>query len=278
MPGVAAAPAGLPDVRGRRVLLVEDNAVNRQIAGEMLQNIGLGVDVAEDGGRALELLARAPAGHYGLVLMDLQMPRLDGHDTTAAIRADARHARLPIVALTAHTEAAVRERCVEEGMQDFVTKPIAPDELYRVVTHWLVAQDPPPAAVAPAPPAPSLPDEAVDDTLETRLPGFDAAGATRALGGSRSLYRAVLQRFALDQSASVERLGRLRREGRQVDALRLMHTLKGLAGTIGAARLREAASTYEDALRAAGGREWPDIGDLARELTSVLATIAAAGV
>ena len=111
---------------GRRVLVVEDNAVNRQIAGELLENIGLRVDMAEDGARALELLQGASATHYDLVLLDLQMPNLDGHDTTAAIRAERRFARLPVIAVTAHTQPAVRARCVEQGMQDFVTKPIAP--------------------------------------------------------------------------------------------------------------------------------------------------------
>jgi HPt (histidine-containing phosphotransfer) domain-containing protein len=139
------------------------------------------------------------------------------------------------------------------------------------VARWLAKAD----WAVPARPSPGA---RAASTLESRLPGLDAAGATRALGGSRELYRQVLQRFAHDQAASVERLGRFRRDGRHVDALRLTHTLKGLAGTIGAARLRLAAMTYEEALRVAGEGDWPDIHDLERELTSVLDTIAAAGV
>ncbi len=270
----AVARAGAPtELAGRRVLLVEDNAVNRQIASELLHNIGLAVEMAEDGARALEQLAAVPADHYALVLMDLQMPHLDGHDTTTAIRADARFARLPIVALTAHTQPAVRERCVAQGMQDFVTKPISPDELYRVVARWLGPGD---ASVpAAAPPTDAGPAAA----LESRLPGLDAAVAMRALGGSAEFYRQVLERFVLDQTDSIAQLGQYHREGRRVDALRLAHTLKGLAGTIGAGRLRAAAVDYEDALRTvSGAQDWPDFGDLARELAAVLDTIAAAGI
>ncbi len=271
---VAAARAPAPtDLAGRRVLLVEDNAVNRQIAGELLHNIGLAVDMAEDGARALELLAAVPADHYALVLMDLQMPHLDGHDTTTAIRVDARFARLPIVALTAHTQPAVRERCVAQGMQDFVTKPIAPDELYRVVARWLGPGDT--SVPTSAPPA----DTGSAAALESRLPGLDAAVAMQALGGNAEFYRQVLERFVHDQAESMAQLDQFRREGRQVDALRLAHTIKGLAGTIGAGRLRAAAVDYEDALRTVSGeRSWPDNGNLARELTAVLDTIAAAGI
>jgi len=298
-PDAAGAPAdGVPAAlrrhAGRRVLLVEDNAVNRQIACELLAGAGLVVDVAEDGEQALQRLAEARADHYDLVLMDLQMPRLDGHDSTVALRADGRYARLPVVALTAHTQPAVRERCLAEGMQDFVTKPIAPDELYAVVARWLG-----PAALAEraVPPAPARAravrvsasragadarERALAGQLAEALPGFEAAAAMAALGGSATLYRQVLQRFAQDQAGGAAAMQRLAALGRHAEAARAAHTLKGLAGTIGARRLRDLAADYEQGLRdvlatsTVAGADWPDPAALARELESVLGAIAAA--
>jgi len=279
----AAAIEALRIHAGRRVLLVEDNAVNRQIAGELLRHVGLVVDTADDGVDALDGLADAGPGHYALVLMDLQMPRLDGHDTAAAIRADPRFAALPIVALTAHTQPAERERCVALGMQDFITKPIAPAQLYEVVARWLGEAAAPVArarASAPARPAHERAGEgdAADSLadLAARLPDFDVASAVQALGGSVPLYRQVLRRFATDQAGSAAHLRVFRQEARFVDALRLTHTLKGLAGSIGAGALREAAIRYEAALRATPGEraeDWPDSAALEAQLRAVLDTI-----
>jgi signal transduction histidine kinase/CheY-like chemotaxis protein len=296
-PHVASAhAAAMAPLAGRRLLLVEDNAVNRQIAVELLRHVGLHVDTAEDGVRALDRLAAAPPDRYDLVLMDLQMPHLDGHDAAIAIRADPRFGALPIVALTAHTQPAVRERCVAQGMQDFVTKPIAPDELYRVVARWLSPELRAAAVAAPyqadaagpvrtvASPGPSAAPgvastvraHATLNDIAARLPGFDVVAAVQALGGSLSLYRQVLQRFAYDQAAAADHLQRARAERRHVDGLRLSHTLKGLAGTVGATRLRDVVAAYEQALRAMmsdRAEDWPDESALGRELRAVLDAI-----
>jgi len=281
---------------GRRILLVEDNAVNRQIAGELLRHVGLRVDTADDGVRALDRLAAAAPDHYDLLLMDLQMPHLDGHDAAVAIRADPRFGALPIVALTAHAQPAVRERCVAQGMQDFVTKPIAPAELYGVLARWLAPERRAAAAAQPYRATAPLPARTVASPgpaaapgvastvrahatltdIAARLPGFDVAVAVQALGGSLSLYRQVLQRFACDQGGSADHHRRARAERRHVDALRLGHTLKGLAGTVGATRLRDVVAAYEQALRAMmsdRAEDWPDESGLARELQAVLDAI-----
>ncbi|MEP6504475.1 MAG: response regulator, partial [Betaproteobacteria bacterium] len=294
--GAGGAAARMAPHAGRRILLVEDNAVNREIAGELLRHVGLHVDTADDGVRALDLLAAAAPDHYDLLLMDLQMPHLDGHDTTVATRADPRFGTLPIVALTAHTQPAVRERCVAQGMQDFITKPIAPDELYGVVARWLSPERGTATALAPfraSAPAPTrtvaTPGPAAApgvastvrahaslNDIAARLPGFDVATAVQALGGSLSLYRQVLQRFAYDQAQSADHLQRARAERRHVDALRLSHTLKGLAGTVGATRLRDVVAGYEQALRemmSDRAEDWPDEAVLSRELRAVLDAI-----
>jgi signal transduction histidine kinase/DNA-binding NarL/FixJ family response regulator/HPt (histidine-containing phosphotransfer) domain-containing protein len=312
--GVAAALAGR--FAGRRVMLVEDNAVNRQVAGGLLANVGLQVDMAEDGTQALALLGAAPPDHYDLVLMDLQMPHLDGHDTTAAIRADARFDALPIIALTAHAQPAVRARCAAQGMQDFVTKPIAPPELYRVVARWLGADGPSPvrsaarrpstdgaratpapvarasAGSAPAVHAPAATPTAPGEALPPSVRGLDVDHAIMLLGGSVPLYRQVLRRFSESQAGFAVQLSRLHALGQRTEALRLAHTLKGLAATIGAAALRDGCAAYELALArvaaapgtttgASGATDaemdaappWPDPASMVRALEAVLKAI-----
>jgi signal transduction histidine kinase/CheY-like chemotaxis protein len=310
-----AAQPSLPEFTGRRVMVVEDNPINRQVAGELLASVGLEVDMAEDGTRALALLGAVPPDHYDLVLMDLQMPHLDGHDTTAAIRADARFDALPIVALTAHAQPAVRARCTAQGMQDFVTKPIAPYELYRVVTRWLRHDDEPRQArgvdasparngapvarlaagsLAPgpiqAPPSPSPspspspttgaggaapPLPSPPDVLH--VDGLDVGPAVALLGGNASLYRHVLARFAESHAGFAAELAACHAQGRRAEGQRLVHTLKGLAGTIGAPALRDAAAVYEAALIGADPTgAWPDPAPMMRVLESVLRAIAEA--
>jgi len=284
--GPSAPGQAPPGLAGRRVMVVEDNPINRQVAGELLANVGLQVDMAEDGTQALALLGAVPPDHYDLVLMDLQMPHLDGHDTTAAIRADARFDTLPIVALTAHAQPAVRARCTAQGMQDFVTKPIAPTELYRVVTRWLRRDDSAPApgakdgAETPLNGAPvALPETGpgqaeASPVQALRVEGLDVGPAVAKLGGDVSLYRQVLARFAESNAGFASQLAGCRAQGRQTEALRLVHTLKGLAGTIGATALRDCAMAYEHAL--AGGdpaAAWPDSAALVQALESALRAI-----
>ncbi|WP_338847097.1 response regulator [Massilia sp. W12] len=144
------------------VLLAEDNEINQQITRELLQAVGLQADLAQNGREVLDKLAQHPPGHYPLLLMDLEMPEMDGHATTAAIRADARYAALPLVALTAHALPEIRERCLSDGMQDYLTKPIQPELLYACLARFLpLAGAPAAAPQAPeyAPPAVALPPQ-----------------------------------------------------------------------------------------------------------------------
>jgi PAS domain S-box-containing protein len=122
---------------GGRVLLVEDNDINQEIARELLSAAGVAVEIANDGKVALEKLHAADPNHFSLMLMDLEMPTMDGHATTIAIRSDARYDSLPIVAMTAHALAEIRDRCLQEGMQDYLTKPINPEHLYTTLGRWM---------------------------------------------------------------------------------------------------------------------------------------------
>jgi two-component system sensor histidine kinase/response regulator len=151
------APPSSPNARGRcrvksgeagdsvaRVLLVEDNLVNQQIALELLQAQNIAVDVAATGREALDLLHDGGPEAYDLVLMDLEMPQLDGHAATVELRKDARFDKLPVIAMTAHALAEIRERCLREGMQDYVSKPVEPEKLYATLARWIGSQLPPP--------------------------------------------------------------------------------------------------------------------------------------
>ena len=120
----------------QRVLLVEDNLINQKVASKLIQKLGFAVDVVADGQKAVEATARTP---YGLVLMDCQMPVMDGYEATVAIRRREQQGapRVPIVALTAHAMESNRERCLSIGMDDFVTKPITAGQLKQVLDDWL---------------------------------------------------------------------------------------------------------------------------------------------
>ena len=127
---------------GRRILLVEDDPLNREIAALLLGQVGLETDSAEDGEIAVTLAAK---GNYALILMDMQMPVMGGLDATRLIRASGTAHRIPIVAITANAFSEDRERCLAAGMDDFIAKPFNPDNLYATILKWLASADPRPA-------------------------------------------------------------------------------------------------------------------------------------
>jgi two-component system sensor histidine kinase/response regulator len=224
---------------GVRVLLAEDNDINQQIAVELLGTIGVQVDIANNGAEALAKLVDAGPLGYNLVLMDLEMPHMDGHAATVAIRKDARFKQMPIIAMTAHALAEIRERCLQEGMQDYLTKPINPEHLYQTIGRWLAqggapAALPQPASAHKAPPA----DVPV-------LDGIDTALGLRHVGGNSTFYLQLLDRFRQSQR---DMIGQLRAQigaGQWNDASRRAHTLRGVAANIGATATEHGARTLE---------------------------------
>jgi CheY-like chemotaxis protein len=135
--GSLPVAAGEQPFTGQRVLVADDNEVNVLIATELLKLAGLEADVAYDGNEAVRLALEAQPGRYALIFMDLEMPDMDGHDATLEIRRHPELADTPIVALTAHAIAEIRERCMAEGMQDYLTKPIYPEQLFELLARWL---------------------------------------------------------------------------------------------------------------------------------------------
>ncbi|WP_269533877.1 response regulator [Chitinimonas sp. BJYL2] len=222
---------------GQRVLLVEDNEVNQQIARELLESFGLDVDVAGNGRDAITRLHGVAPDHYALLFMDLQMPVMDGHEATLAIRTDTRYAALPIVAMTAHAMIEERERCLAEGMQDHISKPIDPEQLRACVLRWIGARHvETPATVLPA-----------GDEL-SHIAGLDARAGIRRVSGNTALYRRLLGQFASRFATSAATV-RTQLASDRTEAEREAHSLRGTAANLGADDLAELAGEIEEAIR-----------------------------
>ncbi len=239
----------LQALRGARVLLVEDNTLNQQVATELLEDAGFAVDVAENGQQAVD---RVQAQRFDIVLMDMQMPVMDGVTATRCIRADAAHRDLPIVAMTANAMQSDRDRCLDAGMNGFVSKPIEPSALWRALAQWIVpreglGQDLPraPRTVFVLGDAPSGPAE----SLPVGIEGVDMVAGLRRMGGKAPLYLSMLRKFKATQLPAWQSLRHALDAGDLATAERLAHTLKGLAGNIAAIPLQEASGALETALR-----------------------------
>lgn len=235
------------DYSGARVLLVEDNAVNQQIAIELLSIVGIACDVAEHGREAVEMALSAPLDRYAMILMDLQMPFMDGHEACIAIRQDKRLNHIPIVALTAHAVGDIRERCLAEGMQDFLTKPIYPEKLFELLDRWLKER----RVVDAAPPLSGQTVAAAFSTEDARfaaLTELDTVQGLAFMAGNHDLYLKLLERFRVHQATTAEKLDALLADQQYHEAERLAHTLKGLSASLGAGRLADLAATLEAAL------------------------------
>jgi two-component system, sensor histidine kinase and response regulator len=234
----------LARLQGARVLVVEDNELNQQVAVELLSAAGIRVDVAQNGSVGVQ---RVQETSYDVVLMDLQMPVMDGWEATRRIRALPGFARLPILAMTANALAGDRERSLAAGMNDHVTKPIDPEELFDVLLRWLTHRTVDAAERDTAAPVPTpLPEAGPPLDL---IPGLDTADGLRRVLGRREAYVGILRRFAEGQADIARDIRAALAEGRRADAERGAHTLKGVAGTIGARELQRQAAELEAALR-----------------------------
>ncbi len=229
----------VPDLQGICVLLAEDNEINQLIAMELLEDVGIVLDVVENGSLAVNKIINA-SKHYDIVLMDVQMPVMDGIEATRKIREHTQ--TLPIIAMTAHVMEEERQRCYQAGMNDHISKPIDPKQLYEVVEKW-AKKNPKPAAevVEELPPPPPS-----DEFPEQLLP-FDIPAALKRMNNKKVLLRKVLTDFHTKYANFMQQLQEA--IGQQnSDAARLAHTLKGIAATLGAKELSEAAGAVESVL------------------------------
>jgi two-component system, sensor histidine kinase and response regulator len=247
------------DLQGLRVLLVEDNLINQQIAAELMGAAKIVVDIADNGRVALDRLG---AGRqYDLVLMDLQMPEMDGYAATAAIRANPVWASLPVVAMTAHAMAEERQRCLDSGMNDHLAKPIDPDLLFDTLARWSGS-----IKRRGKPEQPVL-----DNVVSLRINGLDTVAALLRVNGNRSFYCRLLQQFATMQDGVASDVAALLADGKLQDAERVVHGTKGVAANIGAVELAQAAAELEKTVRAG----LPHVAALERFATAIANVVAA---
>ncbi|MDP2805148.1 MAG: ATP-binding protein [Gallionellaceae bacterium] len=241
---------------GRRILLAEDNAINREVALELLHGVGLNADVAEDGLQALEMIK---AQGYDLILMDMQMPHMDGVEATRAIRKLAEWRDKPIIAMTANAFDEDRHICEEAGMNDFVAKPVDPKVLYSVLSLWL-ARTPITEVSAVTAKLVEKPKEG-NGSAETVLqhlaviPGVSVARGLIALNGNAEKYASLMQRFVSEHSKDMNLLQTHLSAKEYEDARRLAHTIKGTAATMGAEKLSALAANIDARLRTRGETE-----------------------
>jgi signal transduction histidine kinase/HPt (histidine-containing phosphotransfer) domain-containing protein/BarA-like signal transduction histidine kinase len=238
-----SAPAKTLRLAGRHVLLVEDNDFNRDIAAEVLTDLGIAFTVAVNGREAVDQVATQP---FDLVLMDIQMPVMDGLTATKLIRADSRFRNLPILAMTAHAMSGDRERSLSAGMNDHITKPISFDELTMSLIQWMPA-GPAKRSQETAPGAATLPAE---DGVPELLPPFDIPAALLRNNGKPKLIRKLLLTFHERYANGIADLKGNLAQDKDDDAQRLVHSLKSLAAALEANQLADAAFAVEKALRA----------------------------
>ncbi|SFU45399.1 hybrid sensor histidine kinase/response regulator [Pseudoduganella namucuonensis] len=252
-------------VRGAWLLLVEDNEVNQEVAQQLLGDAGVRVDVASNGAMAL---AKIAVNDYDGVLMDCQMPVMDGYDATRKLRENPRFSELPVIAMTANAMVGDKEKCLEAGMNDFIAKPIEVAQLFTTLARWIKVRDPQRVAEAPPPPA--------RDTLPP-IPGLKMEAALRRVGGNVKLMRKLLGRFVETQMDVMDRIAAAIDDNDLVAATREAHTCKGLAGNIGASGVADSAARLEYMLGhgVEAGRD-EAIAALALELREVIGVIVAA--
>jgi PAS domain S-box-containing protein len=232
-------------LKGARVLLVEDNDMNQELAMELLANAGMTVVLANHGQEALDILARDP--HFDGVLMDCQMPVMDGYTATRQIRQNPAFKHLPIVAMTANAMAGDKEKVLEAGMWDHIAKPLNVAAMFATLAKWIH-----PAQAAGGPPA--TPKSAVAHEPDTRasgvfgdisLPGIDTRFGLATAMNKEELYRRLLLKFREGQGTFAELFAKARGDSDPTAAQRCAHTLRGTAATLGAKGVQHAAEQLE---------------------------------
>jgi signal transduction histidine kinase/DNA-binding response OmpR family regulator/HPt (histidine-containing phosphotransfer) domain-containing protein len=244
-PRATSPEIDLSSINGARVLLVEDNELNREVAIGLLEDAQLSIDQAENGAVAVQQVSKTD---YDLVLMDMQMPVMDGITATKAIRSNPRFASLPIIAMTANAMDRDREMCLAAGMNGHLAKPIDPDKLFGALLQWIrprgASASPSGSSSAPSASV-SLPSAPSSDLV---IPGIDVATALKRTGGNRKRYESLLQRFADSQSHALDDMRAALAGNDSPTAQRIAHSLKGASANLGANALAEVAAAAEAAI------------------------------
>ncbi len=263
--GRQAEMDALRPIQGASLLVVEDNEINQQVARELLEQALFRVDVANHGQEAIEMINK---GQYDAVLMDVQMPVMDGLTATRELRKDEKYKAMPILAMTANATHEDQQRCKEAGMDDHIAKPIVPKILFETLLKWVEHKE------RDVPDAPT--DEfSGEDSIELPdLAGIDTEAGLARVGGNVSSYLKLLEKFVDNQAGAIQELEAAIAEGDAETAVRLAHTVKGVGGAIGASTLQQAAAKLESALAESPTENHEVLlRETEHELKKVLATI-----
>lgn len=228
-------------MRGVELLLVEDMPINRQIASIVLESWGVVVTMACDGAQALLLLKER---HFDIILMDIQMPGMDGYETARLIRKDHRFSLLPIIAITAHVMPEEQLKIIAAGMEDFLPKPMDPEQVFKCLSRWLSL------------PVSDIPHHRGKGDIEAPLPWdvvLDIHGGLRRVMGKTSLYNRLLREFRVEYGGSANMMEKLITEGDMDTAIRLAHSVKGVGANLGMHGISLAAAALEGSLRSGDG-------------------------
>jgi PAS domain S-box-containing protein len=260
----------LEKIRGARILLVEDNEINQQVVRELLEGGGFIVDIANNGMEALDkVLNLGVSSKYDAVFMDLQMPVMDGYTATEEIRKIRKYDSLPILAMTADAMAGRKEKCIAAGMQDFISKPIDPDEMFAKLVQWIKKGEREPIIMN----APQKSNTVSDIMIIPEFKSIDTADGLRRINGNRNLYYSLLEQFFYRNAEIVQEISEAIKRTDQEHAVRNAHTIKGVAGNIGAKILQAAAAKLEMALKSSLEVENVVLMNFNEELENVLAEI-----
>jgi signal transduction histidine kinase/FixJ family two-component response regulator len=227
------------DFNGSHVLLVEDNKINQQVAQEILELSGFTVAIANSGQEALDAIEKEK---FNAVLMDVQMPVMNGLEATGHIRENPDYKNLPIIAMTAHAMKGDREECLAAGMDDYLTKPFNPEDLIAKLSKYIN-----PESITHPPHSVSSREE-VSQALPQELPGVNVTIGLKRVGGNRELLLKLITEFCLDYGESIDTIQNAFHNQELSEAQRIAHTLKGLAGTFGALKLQAIAAKTEQAI------------------------------
>jgi PAS domain S-box-containing protein len=254
---------------GTKMLLVEDNEINQQVARELLEQVQIEVVVANNGQQAVELAASEA---FDCILMDIQMPIMDGYQATKMIRQEKKLEELPIIAMTANAMAGDREKCLAVGMNDHVGKPVAPKELYATLAKWVQKKS------NDSLPKPNKSTSNINSAVSLPIPNMNGINVTTGLqnvGGNTDLYRKILLRFSSNQGGATQLMEQFLAVGDAKALENTAHALKGVSSTIGANKLAELAGKLEKGAKSQEGLNiYPKLlEETSNELIKIVATI-----
>ena len=261
----------ISNIKGSKVLLAEDNEINQQVAKELLEKAGLRVTIANNGKEAIKAIEGLD---FNLVLMDLQMPVMGGLEATKCIRENPRFSSLPIVAMTAQAMSGDREKCIEAGMDDYITKPIDVNELFSTLIKWIKPKGSKVTDTYTSENRFQTDEMRSEEAQLPTLPGIDIKSGLIRVGNNMELYKKLLIKFRNDYSNSFNETKAALDNDNLEEAERLVHSIKGVAGNIGINKLHKVTGDLEAVIRKRDtGKYKAMLNQYSKELNNTLTSL-----